>query len=62
MLRFLWPNFTGFAALRVGGEDSDPPAVKGAWFVREFVLACEMFAHQDHLIDLVAKVRICAHI
>ena len=49
----------GYKAKRATGDDTDIHnySKKGAWFIREFVLACEMFAHEDHLLDLVTKVR-----
>ena len=31
-------------------------ALGGSLFLAEFVLACELFAHEDHLAELVAKV------
>ena len=46
----------GHSAIRVHGNEEDPASAKGAWFIREFVLACEMFAHTDHLVDLLTKV------
>ena len=47
-------NPPGYRALRTVNVESD--AKKGAWFIQEFILAAELFAHQDHLLDIVTKV------